>query len=83
MKASFNFSLKNVSVSEKINLGEVSLSTEIEYTETELLRLIDQAGEFYAWFGGKIEPIIEVGTALAIEAMKRGAAEVAADETSL
>ena len=83
MKSSINFKIANVSSSMlEAVIGEISVSAEVEYTPEEFLALVSQAGEFYAWLGGKIDPIIEAGIPLVIEAMRRDAAEVRAEKVA-
>jgi hypothetical protein len=74
MKSQFSFTVKNVSVpAAEVNIGEFTVSAEVEYTPEEFLALVSQAGVFYAWLAEKVEPIIEAATTKGVAAMQRDA----------
>ena len=79
MKSQFSFTVKNVSAPmAEVNIGEFSVSAEIEYSPEEFLRLTEMSGAFYAWLAEKAEPILEVAVPLVIAAMECDAAKEAA-----
>ena len=71
MKSSFNFKIANVSVSDKIVIGEFSVNAEVEFTQDEYLRLTEMSGEFYTWLATKVDPIIEAGIPMIVASMQQ------------